>query len=95
MSRLMASKKTVGAVLLLISLQTCLTGCWGKREINEMSFISGIGIERTESGQVELSVQIPLPMQTGGGQPGEANPGKIWFSQPSASIWPMRSPNCS
>lgn len=72
--------KHKGIVFLLITLSLLLTGCAGKRELNELAIVMAVGIDKGEEGNVRVTAQIPRPSdargQTGApsGQTGDA----IW-----------------
>ncbi|AIQ48544.1 hypothetical protein R70723_23475 [Paenibacillus sp. FSL R7-0273] len=52
--------RTCRYMLLLIIL--CMTtGCWDRREMDDLALIMGSGIDLTDSGLVEVSYQIALP----------------------------------
>lgn len=42
-----------------------LAGCWDRREINDLAFVTGTALDKEEDGY-RLSVQFPLPSQLGG-----------------------------
>ncbi|MHB9096100.1 MAG: Ger(x)C family spore germination protein, partial [Eubacteriales bacterium] len=48
-----------------------ISGCWNKRELNQLAVVMGTGIDSTPDGQVSLTVQIVRPEQmkseSGGG----------------------------
>ncbi|GMQ62722.1 Ger(x)C family spore germination protein [Vallitalea maricola] len=44
-------------IILQISL---LSGCWSKKELDEISILSGIGIDNTDNDQILLSMQVIL-----------------------------------
>jgi len=55
-----------------------LTGCWSAKEVNDLAIINIIGIDQTETGEIEVSTLIPKPSflfpQTNlGGQGGDQN----------------------
>lgn len=57
-------------VLSTVVLTFPLTGCWDRKEINELALVMAKGIDLTDNNQVKVSVQIALPSQIGGGQSG-------------------------
>lgn len=66
-------------ILLVIIGFLCTSGCWSKRELNEIAIVLGLGIDEGEKGQVELTVQLDRPSfvsapqaKGGGGSPGKA-----------------------
>lgn len=52
--------------LLFIVLLT--SGCWDRREINDLAFISGTAFDLTKDGEYLLSLQIAVPTSSQGGQ---------------------------
>ncbi len=50
---------------LIITISLALTGCWDRREVNDIAFVVGSSIDK-EKGKYRLSVQIALPGQLGG-----------------------------
>lgn len=65
-------------LLALFTLLLLLTGCAGKRELNELAIVMAVGIDKGEDGNVRVTAQIPRPSdargQTGApsGQTGDA-----------------------
>lgn len=61
---------------LLIILSLLLTGCWDKREINELSFVQGIGMDIDKDKMCNITVQVLKPANlatsSGGGGGGAA-----------------------
>jgi spore germination protein KC len=53
-------------VLLLMILST--TGCWNLREPDQLAFVLGTGLDLTEDGQLQISIQIVIPSGVDGGQ---------------------------
>lgn len=68
------NKKLVRGILqLMIALQftLVLSGCWERKELNEIAFVLGIGIDKAEKGYT-VSMQVVIPsaissQSTGGG----------------------------
>ena len=48
---------TIACILLL----TMLPGCWNRRELNTLSIVQAVGIDRTDKGQISISLQILKP----------------------------------
>ncbi|MHA6530866.1 Ger(x)C family spore germination protein [Paenibacillus sp. BAC0078] len=62
--------KSLLQVLLVLFLPIVLSGCWERKELNEMAFVLGLGLDKAESGyKVSMQVVIPsaITSQTGGG----------------------------
>ncbi|MUT65332.1 Ger(x)C family spore germination protein [Paenibacillus sp. NEAU-GSW1] len=69
-------KQHACVLLTLIVSSAILTGCWDRREINDVAFVLGSAIDITESGEYQVSALIPLPGNMGGamGGAGDAKP---------------------
>lgn len=65
-------------ILHILIMMILISGCWNNREIDEMSLISAVGIDKVENNKVELTVQVVKPSTVKKpGEPGkEQNP--IW-----------------
>src|SRR5690606_23548777 len=78
--------------LLWVASLLILSGCWDRKELNEIALIRAIGIDRTEDGQVEVTLLQAIPQRAedagGGEKPGRSFP-------PEASIFPRQRRNCS
>lgn len=58
-------------VLLMITLLTpLLSGCWDRREINDVALVLASAIDKEKEGVYRASMQISLPSQLGGGSGG-------------------------
>ncbi|WP_274649525.1 Ger(x)C family spore germination protein [Paenibacillus humicola] len=56
----------------LLSILLIISGCWDRREINDIAFISGSAIDLTDDGNLVGSVQVALPA-SGQGSPSGGN----------------------
>ncbi|WP_368042008.1 Ger(x)C family spore germination protein [Lysinibacillus sphaericus] len=54
--------KTTIKLIFLIFISIILTGCWSKRELNELAIVTAAGIDKTDEGY-EVSVQIINPSE--------------------------------
>ncbi|MCU6796377.1 Ger(x)C family spore germination protein [Paenibacillus sp. WQ 127069] len=54
-------------LLLYILVLIITTGCWDRKEINDLAFVMGAAIDQKSEGQMELSVQVFIPKAEGGG----------------------------
>ncbi|MEC5423564.1 Ger(x)C family spore germination protein [Virgibacillus sp. C22-A2] len=52
-----------------------LAGCWDRTEVNDIAIVLGVGLDRADEDQLELSVQIINPGALGGGQAGGGGEG--------------------
>lgn len=62
-------------VLLVIIISFFLSGCWDKKEINQIGFTVGLGIDK-EGDAYQITTQIALPALLEGGGGGEEPP--VW-----------------
>lgn len=53
--------------LLAILLSLVLTGCWGRREVDEQAFVLAIGLDKGRENQILVTYQIAIPRIMGGG----------------------------
>ncbi|RST74336.1 Ger(x)C family spore germination protein [Siminovitchia acidinfaciens] len=68
-------RKKNSLLVTIICVFILLTGCWDRVETNDLAIVTATGIDQTDDGQVELSLQIFIPksMSAGqGGSPGSA-----------------------
>ncbi|WP_304458069.1 Ger(x)C family spore germination protein [Alicyclobacillus sendaiensis] len=54
-----AAKCAVGIAAL--AMVPALSGCWDRREINDMAFVTAVAADRTEDGKYRVTVEVPLP----------------------------------
>ncbi len=62
-------KRKVSLVCLAICL-ALLSGCWDRKELDEMALVTGLGVDLTENGMVNLTMQISKPDVESGGSGG-------------------------
>ncbi|WP_019909913.1 Ger(x)C family spore germination protein [Paenibacillus sp. HW567] len=69
--------KSLFRVLLVLLLPIVLSGCWERKELNEMAFVLGLGLDKAEAGyKVSMQVVIPsaITSQASGGSGGGGVP---------------------
>lgn len=71
------------AVILLISLSmTAFSGCWSRREINELAIVSSIGFDKAQDGKIEITAEVVRPTvlaKSAGGAAGGGTKGKPYW----------------
>ncbi|MBO7745740.1 Ger(x)C family spore germination protein [Paenibacillus sp. MWE-103] len=67
-----------------------LTGCWDRTEVNDLGLITGVAIDRVNSNQIELSLQIFTPRLSIGGT-GEI--GKAGIGSDNAMVYSSKGTN--
>lgn len=73
--------------LVLVSLIT-QSGCWDRRELNDLALVLATGLDVADDGKVEVSVQLIVPKNVGGpqGKGGNGQPSTIVESDKGESI---------
>lgn len=68
-------KSTLCGFLLIILLPALLSGCWERKELNELAFVLGYGLDK-EGDQFKVTMQVVIPSEIatsttakGGGTP--------------------------
>ncbi|WP_028782357.1 Ger(x)C family spore germination protein [Thalassobacillus devorans] len=62
------SSRKILLILLTWSSLFVLSGCWDRVEINDLAIVLAVGIDKIEDDQIELTVQLAIPSQMGGGK---------------------------
>lgn len=62
-------------VIFLCSL--LLTGCWDSRNIEDLSLVIGVGLDKPEEENVEVTQQILIPQKASSQQSTSSNPTKV------------------
>ncbi|MNW25767.1 Spore germination protein B3 precursor [compost metagenome] len=57
----MARLPLVLRFLLILLIPGMITGCWDRKEMDELALVMASGVDLTEDGQLEITVQIALP----------------------------------
>lgn len=77
-------KKRIGllfTIVICIFLSLNTTGCWNRRELNDLAILMGMGIdEARNSGEVELTAQIAIPSEMKSPQKGGSDDGKGYLN---------------
>ncbi|TDB53176.1 MULTISPECIES: Ger(x)C family spore germination protein [Bacillaceae] len=53
-------------IFLLILILFLLTGCWSKKELTDLAIVAAMGIDKTEDGKYDLTLQIINPSNVAG-----------------------------
>ena len=73
-------KKQLAILLIIFFFPFLLTGCWDRREINELTFVVLVGVDKEENGDIKLTMEIPtaatLQGMVGGGAGGGGGRGQ-------------------
>lgn len=65
--------KKISILLLVVMNTVLLTGCWDRIEINDIAIVLAVGVDKTDDGDICLSLLIPTPkkLSTSGGVSGK------------------------
>lgn len=63
--------------ILLLMILVFVTGCWDKREINQLAFVQGLGIDKDKDNMIDLTIQVLKPGLLAGGGGGGAGGGSV------------------
>mgnify|MGYP002066972140 CR=1 FL=1 len=73
----MKRKKIVTVTAIVLICPVFLSGCWDRKEINDIAFILGTAVDK-EGSKYRMSVQIAVPRELGGSS-GKSGGGKGWY----------------
>ncbi|MXQ53688.1 Ger(x)C family spore germination protein [Shimazuella alba] len=73
-------------LVLIISITITTTGCWGARELNDLSIATGMAIDKKQDGY-ELTVQVVLPSKTDSKGGGEGRTPVVTFHTTAKTLW--------
>lgn len=65
----MKRKKVIISSVLIIMLGLLVSGCWNRREMNDLAIAVGMGIDKAEDGQYEVLVQVVDPSEVSARKP--------------------------
>jgi spore germination protein KC len=55
-------------VLFILVNVALLSGCWDRKELNDLAIVTGVGIDEINERKIELTVQMLIPKASGGAQ---------------------------
>lgn len=77
-----------GKILLCLVLLTLLvSGCWGRRETDEMGYVLAMGLDKGKENIIKVTFQIAIPRALAGGGGGGGEKGTEIVSVEAASIF--------
>ncbi|KJB84520.1 hypothetical protein AZ66_30790, partial [Paenibacillus sp. E194] len=65
----MKRRSVLISCLLLLLLGLLVSGCWNRREMNDLAIAVGMGIDKAENGQYEVFVQVVDPGEVSARKP--------------------------
>lgn len=57
--------KTMKKPLILVMTIMLLTGCWNRVEVNDIAFVTAIGLDLIEDDKIRLTLQVAIPTKLG------------------------------
>ncbi|PQQ67722.1 Ger(x)C family spore germination protein [Acetivibrio saccincola] len=66
--------KSVGIIVILVTLLTGMTGCFDAREVDDLAYPMAIGFDKGDNNLLKMTLQLALPVAIAGGG-GEEAPG--------------------
>lgn len=80
-------KRPLWRTLLWGLLCLCLSGCWDRREVNDVAIVSAMAVDKVGD-KIRLAIQFPLAGQLGGpgGGGGGTSGGKSWYVDSATGI---------
>ncbi|WZL74193.1 Ger(x)C family spore germination protein [Clostridiaceae bacterium 35-E11] len=72
------SKKWPLLIILSFSL-LYLFGCWSNKDLIQMAFVTGVGLDKTEDNKFELTLQIVKPAVVGAKEGGKPTESPVWI----------------
>ncbi len=73
-------------VLLTVIFIPLLSGCWSRKELNNLAIVSGMGIDKSDKNRYHVSIQVVNPEQLAGSKAGGGQPTVIVFESDADSV---------
>ncbi|ADQ08312.1 germination protein, Ger(x)C family [Caldicellulosiruptor hydrothermalis 108] len=83
-------KKFVAALTLLFLIPAFLTGCWNRKELNDILIVQAVGVDKNQSGQFKLTFQVlkPKVLKNPTNLPSSSQQKGVWcFSSTGKSVF--------
>ncbi|MFC9539846.1 Ger(x)C family spore germination protein [Lysinibacillus sp. NPDC056959] len=74
------------AICLLMILTLLLSGCWSKRELNELAIVAALGIDKVDN-EFDISVQVVIPGEISSKQPTSGRSPVITYHSKGATVF--------
>ncbi len=59
-------RKKLSIILVFVFLSMCLSSCYDLREVDDMAYVIGIGLEKGKTNELRMTLQFALPGKTSG-----------------------------
>ncbi|HHW32398.1 MAG TPA: Ger(x)C family spore germination protein [Clostridiaceae bacterium] len=68
--------KTIGLIIVLIMFSVIFSGCFDRREVDELAYVMALGLDKGTTNKIRMTLQIAVPKSiSGGGTGGEGGGG--------------------
>lgn len=74
------------ALCLLMILTILLSGCWSKRELNELAIVAALGIDKVDN-EFDITVQVVIPGEISSKQPTSGRSPVITYHSKGATVF--------
>ncbi len=74
------------AICLLMILTIFLSGCWSKRELNELAIVAALGIDKVDN-EFDITVQVVIPGEISSKQPTSGRSPVITYHSKGATVF--------
>ncbi|MGE7909401.1 Ger(x)C family spore germination protein [Lysinibacillus xylanilyticus] len=74
------------AICLLMILSLLLSGCWSKRELNELAIVAALGIDKVDN-EFKITVQVVIPGEISSKQPSSGRSPVITYHSTGATVF--------
>jgi len=74
------------ALCLLLILTILLSGCWSKRELNELAIVAALGIDKVDN-EFDITVQVVIPGEISSKQPTSGRSPVITYHSKGATVF--------
>jgi spore germination protein KC len=85
--------KITSIVILALFAVSMLAGCYDRREIDDMAYVVSLGLDKGKTNELRLTIQIAIPVATGGGESGGGGGGSDGEGSESSFITTIETPS--
>lgn len=71
--------KFINFIFITAFLASTLTGCWNRRELDTLGFVTALGVDRTGEDKIEITVHIAKPFAIARATEGSVSPEKSFW----------------
>ncbi len=79
----MRGKRGVVFLLLILSIILLTTGCWNRKELNQLAIVAAVGVDKGDDQKIQLTIQIIKPGTLKEGGSGTEKP--VWIIKSSGN----------